>query len=270
MNVGIVPMPPKQQTPTSTPKTRREPRQRRWPIEIALFAAMLLIYQGSRALVIGDEGKALRNAIEVIDLEKIFGLHFEASIQGWMLENLHVTQVLNQFYIWAHLPVTALFFVWLYRRRRAAYPFVRNAFFLANILALAVFVLFPVAPPRMMTGEGFVDTLSLISGIDLHGGNFSGWFNPYAAVPSMHFAYSLMVGVVIAVLSKNLILRVAALMYPALVFVTIVGTANHYVVDAMAGAVVLSAAFAITWFATRRAAAYRMRRTDPAVAESQS
>lgn len=223
---------------------------------------MLVVYQASRALVIGDETVALKNAFEVIDLEKIFGIHFESSIQGWMLENLHLTQVLNQFYVWAHLPVTAIFFVWLYRRRRSVYPFVRNAFFLTNVLALAVFVVFPVAPPRMLGGEGFVDTLSLISGIDLHQGNLSGWFNPYAAVPSMHFGYSLMVGVLTAILAKHYLVRAVAMMYPVLVFVTIVGTANHYVMDALAGAVVLMAAFGITWFATRRVEAMQDRHSS--------
>lgn len=248
--------------PTTTSKTVNDgaPRQRRWPIEVALFAAMLLVYQASRALVVGDEAVALKNAFDVIDLEKVFGLHFESSIQGWMLDNLHLTQTLNQFYIWAHLPVTAIFFIWLYRRRRAVYPFVRNAFFVTNVLALAVFVAFPVAPPRMLSGEGFVDTLSLISGIDLHQGNLSGWFNPYAAVPSMHFGYALMVGVITALLARNYIVKALALMYPALVFFTIVGTANHYVVDALAGGLVLAAAFLLTWFATRRVSALQERK----------
>lgn len=222
---------------------------------------MLLIYQASRALVVGDEAVALKNAFDIIDLEKIFGLHFESNIQSWMLDNLHLTQVLNQFYIWAHLPVTALFFIWLYRRRRAVYPFVRNAFFVANILALAVFVAFPVAPPRMLSGEGFVDTLSLISGIDLHQGNLSGWFNPYAAVPSMHFAYALMVGVITAWLTQSYVIRALAMMYPALVFFTIVGTANHYVVDALAGGIVLLTAFLLTWLVTQRVGGRQRRRS---------
>lgn len=252
-------MPSRRQT-SEAPQIARKSAQRRWPIEIALFAGMLLIYQASRALVIGDESVALKNAFEIIDVEKVFGLHFESSIQGWMLENLHLTQVLNQFYVWAHLPVTGLFFVWLYRRRRSVYPFVRNAFFVANLLALTVFVAFPVAPPRMLNGEGFVDTLSIISGIDLHQGNLSGWFNPYAAVPSMHFGYALMVGVIAAILAKHYVVKLVVLMYPALVFITIVGTANHYVFDALAGGVVMLAAFALTWFVTRRIAARQYRR----------
>ena len=224
-----------------------------------LFAGALVVYQLSRAFVIGDATDAVKHAWEIIDFEKASGIFFESNVQGWMLDNLHLAEFLNHFYVWAHLPVTAAFFVWLYQRRREAYPLVRNAFFLANGMALAVFVVFPVAPPRLMTGEGFIDTLSIISGIDLHGGRLSGLFNPFAAVPSMHFGYALMIGVVVAVLVRHWALRLLVLMYPLLVFVTIVGTANHYVVDALAGGAVMLAAFGLTamghtWRARARAA----------------
>lgn len=241
--------PPAQHSRVDSASRRPSPapaRRRRWPLEILLFAGALLAYQLSRAFVIGDARDAVKNAWEIIDIEKASGIFFESSVQGWMLDNLHLAQFLNHFYVWAHLPVTAAFFVWLYRTRRAAYPFVRNAFFVANGLALAVFVVFPVAPPRVMTSEGFIDTLSIISGIDLHAGSLSGLFNPFAAVPSMHFAYALMIGAVVAVLVRHWALRLLVLTYPLLVFVAIVGTANHYVLDALAGGAVMLAAFAST------------------------
>lgn len=246
-------------SPVRRPWFPRALRERRWAVEILLFALALGAYQLSRAFVIGDPADAVRNAVDVIGLEKAHGFFFESSVQQWMLDNLHITQFLNHFYVWAHLPVTALFFVWLYRSRRGVYPFVRNAFFVANGIALAVFVMYPVAPPRLMTGEGFIDTLSIISGIDLHAGSLSGWFNPFAAVPSMHMAYALMVGVVSAVLLRNWALKVLVLGYPVLVFVTIVGTANHYVFDALAGGAVVIAAFAAV--AAVRIIRMRMRET---------
>ncbi len=225
-----------------------------------LFAGALALYQLSRAFVVGDAGDAVRNAWEIIDIEKASGLFFETSVQRWMLDNLHLTQFLNHFYVWAHLPVTAAFFVWLYRTRREAYPFVRNAFFVANGVALAVFVVYPVAPPRLMTSEGFIDTLSIISGIDLYAGNLSGWFNPFAAVPSMHFAYALMIGVVAAMLLRRWPMKLLVLTYPLLVFVAIVGTANHYVLDAAAGGAVMLTAFAAT--ALWRVGHARIRRAE--------
>lgn len=242
--------PPDDDTRPPEPPRRRGPigafRARRWTVEVLLFAIALVAYQLSRTIVIGDASDAAKNAWEIIGIEKAYGIFFESDIQHWMLDNLHVTQFLNHFYVWAHLPVTAFFFVWLYRRHQDVYPFVRNAFFVANAAALAVFVVFPVAPPRLMTNEGFVDTLSIISGIDLHAGQLSGWFNPFAAVPSMHFAYALMIGVVAAILIRPWPLRLLVLTYPMIVFVTIVGTANHYVFDAFAGGAVMCAAFGVT------------------------
>ena len=248
--------PPADATRPVDPPRRRRPvgafRARRWTVEVLLFAIALVAYQLSRTIVIGDARDAAKNAWEIIGFEKAYGIFFESDVQRWMLDHLPVTQFLNHFYVWAHLPVTALFFVWLYRHHKDVYPFVRNAFFVANAAALAVFVVFPVAPPRLMTGEGFVDTLSIISGIDLHAGNLSGWFNPFAAVPSMHFAYALMIGVVSAFLIRRWPLRLLVLTYPIVVFVTIVGTANHYVVDALAGAVVMCSALALTALWRRR------------------
>lgn len=234
----------------------------RWRVEILLFAGMLAIYQLSRTLVVGDASEAIKNAFSVINLEKATGFFFEPRVQSALIDNLHITKGMNLFYIWAHLPITAAFFIWLYRRRRPAYTFVRNAFFLANLFALAVFVVFPVAPPRMMHNEGFVDTLSLFSGINLHGGHLSGLFNPFAAVPSMHMGYALMVGVIVAYLTKHWYVRAIALLYPMLVFITILATANHYVFDALAGGAVTCAAFAVMALITRHTSTLRAARAS--------
>jgi len=229
-----------------TPSLLRRP----WAAEIALFAAALLVYQGSRALVIGDPATAFRNADDIIGLEKATGLFVETDVQGFLMGHEALVSLLNQFYMSAHWIVTPLFFVWLYRRRHDAYPFVRNAFLAANAIALAVFMLFPVAPPRLAGArDGFVDTLHTVSGVDLHGGMLSGWFNPNAAVPSMHFGYSFLIGVVGVVLVRSWIARALFAAYPALVLVTIVGTGNHFVLDAIAGGVVMGLGFAVvsTW-----------------------
>ena len=250
------PMPPAPTTaPVAVAERRRFPALRRpfpnhpWAFEVALFAIALLIYQASRALVIGQPSTAFENAAGIITFEKSSGLFIETSIQGWVLNHIELTEALNYFYLYAHWTVTPLFFIWLYKRRRRVYPYVRNAFFAANGIALIVFMLFPVAPPRLVdTRDGFVDTLHQISDFDLHGGVFSGWFNPHAAVPSMHFGYALMIGMVGMVLLRSWPLRLIALVYPALVFLTITGTANHYVLDSVAGGIVVAIGFAGVYF----------------------
>lgn len=249
--------------PVATPaaaRPRRMPALRRpfpnhpWAFEVMLFAIALLVYQASRALVIGKPSTAFENAAEIISFEKSSGLFVETSIQGWVLNHIQLAEALNYFYMYAHWTITPLFFIWLYKRRPRVYPYVRNAFFVANGIALVVFMLFPVAPPRLAgVSDGFVDTLHSVSNIDLHGGVFSGWFNPHAAVPSMHFGYALMIGLVGMVLLRSWPLRLIALSYPMLVFLTITGTANHYVLDSMAGGVVVAIGFVAVyvWMAAR-------------------
>ena len=241
----------------ATPETgrrRRLPALKRpfpnhpWAFEVMLFAIALLVYQASRALVIGKPSTAFENAAEIISIEKSSGLFVETSIQGWVLNHIQLTEALNYFYMYAHWTITPLFFIWLYKRRARVYPYVRNAFFAANGIALIVFMVFPVAPPRLAgVSDGFVDTLHSVSDIDLHGGVFSGWFNPHAAVPSMHFGYALMIGLVGMALLRSWPLRLIALAYPVLVFLTITGTANHYVLDSVAGGVVVALGFLGVW-----------------------
>lgn len=225
--------------------------------EIGVFALALVVYQASRAVVIGSPATAFQNAKSLIHFEKGSGLFVEGSIQSRVMDHVQLVEVLNLFYLTAHWIVTPLFFVWLYRRRRDVYPLVRNAFLVANGVAIVVFMLFPVAPPRLAAGrEGLVDTLRTVSDVDLHGGLLSGWFNPYAAVPSMHFGYAALIGAVAFVLLRSWPLRILALAYPAVVFVTIVGTANHYIVDALAGGLTmaLGAAAVVGWRSIRAGA----------------
>jgi hypothetical protein len=214
-----------------------------WAFEVVLFAVGLLVYQVSRALVIGDAPAAFENAISILNFERSTGLSVETSIQEFALTHLSVTKALNLFYVYGHYTITPIFFIWLYRKRRRWYPFVRNAFFTANAIALTMFMIFPVAPPRYLSSQGFIDTLRSISDIDLHTGTLAGLFNPYAAVPSMHFGYSLLIGIVAFFLFKSWALRIVSLIYPALVFLAITGTGNHYVLDALAGGVVIATAF---------------------------
>jgi hypothetical protein len=207
--------------------------------EVLIFAGALLAYQASRALVIGDAATATAHAWDVLRLERGLGLDVEDAIQDWAVTTPGVPDALNAFYLTGHLPITAAFFVWLFRRRGQAYRLVRDGFLLANAIALCAFVAFPTAPPRLIEGAGLADTLRVESGVDLHGGPLAGWFNPYAAVPSMHFGYALLVGVGVAALTRSWAARLVGLAYPALVLVAITATGNHFVLDAAAGALVM-------------------------------
>jgi hypothetical protein len=231
----------------------RPARRPAWATELMVFATALVAYQASRAVVIGDAGDALANTAAIVDAERAAGIFWEPAIQGWAASHGGLIPALNQFYLLAHLPVTAAFFVWLWRCRRPAYRRLRDGFLAANAIALLVFVALPVAPPRLAGLDGLDDTLRTVSGVDLHGGVLSGLFNPYAAVPSMHFGYAALVGIGVAALARRRWLGALALGYPALVFLTIVATANHFVLDAVAGGLVMGVGVGGAALAHRRA-----------------
>lgn len=240
---------------TTRPGGRRGPlgrlgelrAERPWAIEVGVFALALLIYQLSRAMVVGEPTTAFENASRIINWEKSSGLFVEATIQEWVINHVELTAILNYFYMSAHWIVTLVFFVWLYRHRPRIYPYVRNGFLATNAIALVVYTLYPVAPPRLVPGDDFVDTLSSLSDIDLQSGVLSSLFNPHAAVPSMHFGYAFMIAMVCLAVVRSWPLRLLALAYPAAVLFTIVATANHYWADAVAGGLVVSVGFLAIW-----------------------
>src|SRR6476661_7589910 len=130
-------------------------------------------------------------------------------------------------------------------RRNHAFPLVRNVFIVANAIGLACYTLYPAAPPRMLGSLGFVDTLNETS-VNHHSGLIASLSNPYAAMPSLHTAYALIVGISAVMLVRTRVLRVLWAFYPALVVFSIVATANHFFLDAAGGAgVAMLAALAV-------------------------
>ncbi len=143
-------------------------------------------------------------------------------------------------YLTLHLAVTVAVLLWLHRRRPAAFPLVRTTLVLASGLALVGYLVYPTAPPRL-AGIGIADTVSS-DHVDLNSGLVSSLYNPYAAVPSMHFGYALVAGAAVAWLTRRRLLQAAAAFYPAFVLLVIVATGNHFLFDALAGAAVTALA----------------------------
>jgi hypothetical protein len=133
--------------------------------------------------------------------------------------------------------------LWFYERRPAAFPFVRTAFLVASGLSLAGFLAFPTAPPRL-AGIGVVDTVSSAH-VDLNHGLVSSVYNPYAAVPSMHIGYALIVAASLCWYSRRGLVRALAPLYPPFVLLVVVATGNHFFVDAVAGALVAGLAMGV-------------------------
>jgi hypothetical protein len=217
-------------------------------VQIGLWFVAYYLYRLVRGVVDGRAAESFEHARQLISLEQSLGLFFEPGLQEavpqWLID------VANLGYVNFHLFGTTAFLIWLYFRRNHAFGFVRNMFMVAMAIALAGYVVYPTAPPRFMPEYGFTDTVVAMVGQE-PANTANILYNPYAAVPSMHVAFALMLGFAGARLVKARVLRMAFFGYPLWVtFVTVV-TANHFWMDAVLGAVAAAAAYAIALQAAR-------------------
>ena len=170
-------------------------------------------------------------------------------------------------YVNSHFVVTTTFLVWLYIARNYAFYYVRNMFMVAMGLALVGYVAFPTAPPRFLPEWGFTDTVAAFVG-DAASQSANVLYNPFAAVPSMHVAFALMIAIPAIKLVRHTALKVLWALYPAVVTFVVVVTANHFWLDAALGALVaaVSASAASYAFGRARPEAWAWRRKASAEA----
>jgi PAP2 superfamily len=207
--------------------------------QFVLFFLAYNAYQVVRGITDGGRDIAFANADRLIDIERSLGTYFEAGFQQTLIDHASwLIDFANFMYLNSHFVITTGFLAWLYLFRNDHFYFVRNMFMVAMALALVGYALYPTAPPRLMPGEGFTDTIAAFTGVAQDDKTASLLVNQYAAVPSMHIAFSLMVAVPAAALSRNALARTLWPAYPLLVLFVIVGTGNHFWLDAAAGAAV--------------------------------
>jgi len=197
------------------------------------------------AVVIGDDASVpLQRAAAVADLEARLGLFFEPAVHGWALEREWLLAAAGVFYVWAHVPVAGWALVWTWFYRRDAFPLVRATFLWTQVLTVAVFVAVPTAPPRLLDGRGFTDTLT-----GLWGREFADSAHllqsPFAAMPSGHVAFALVAGTTFALLGDRPWLRAFGWTYPPLVVAVTILTANHFWLDAVGAALVVAVALGL-------------------------
>jgi hypothetical protein len=212
-----------------------------WGDAARQFALVFLAYQGYqivRGLTDAQAALAFANAERIIDIEQALGTFFEPALQATLIGNVWVIDLANFLYMNSHFVVTTSFLVWLYLFRNSHFYFVRNMFMVAMILALVGYGLYPTAPPRLIPEAGFVDTIAQFTAVQQDSQAVSFLVNQYAAVPSMHIGFAAMVGATGVALARHDLGRVLWALYPVLVFAVIVVTANHFWVDAAAGALV--------------------------------
>lgn len=214
--------------------------------EVALIVGSYFIYMLVRRFLIPDlETTAFANALKVNSFELATGLFLEARWQAWVLEHSKALAILlNWTYIITFVPILILTAVLVYSKDRPRYLYYRNVWLMSFVLALVVFALFPLAPPRFMPQYGFVDTIEKF-GPSWYGGQEMAqalYYNVFAAMPSLHFGWTLLFGV-LYVRMGPVWLKVCGVVYPLLTFFAITITGNHYMLDAIGGAAVALASY---------------------------
>jgi hypothetical protein len=213
-------------------------------LELALAALVYFVYRGGRYVTSDSASEARHNADRVIDWERSAGVFTERTVQQWLLDLPGAMEFLNRYYVFVHFPVTIVFLVWVFARHRDRYPQIRNWFTGVTLAALVVHVLFPLAPPRMT--DGFVDTLKVLGPNIYTDDTSKSVANQFAAMPSLHFGWALMVAVGVVWLTGRH--RLLWMLHPATTLLAIVATGNHYWIDAaVAGVLVV----VVGWFVLR-------------------
>ena len=206
--------------------------------QLGLFVLAELSYEAVRGLADGARVQAMVNGQNVISLEKSLHTFFEPNLQSIFIDHRWIIDFANYMYMNSHFVVTTAFLVWLYIFRNQNFYFVRNMFMVAMALAIVGYALVPTAPPRLFPQEGFVDTITDFAQVNHDSGLVKLFINPYAAIPSMHVAFSTMIGVTGVLISRHRVTKVLWAAYPVLVFWVVVVTANHFWIDGAAGLLV--------------------------------
>ena len=235
---------------TATARTiasRRQPGLAELGIVVLLYAA----YELLRGLGDASVTVARSHASDIVALERSFNVFVEQTVQEWAAGVPVLPSLLGVFYVVSHLGFTAATLVWLHRRHPARFPLVRNTLVVATALSLVGYVLYPAAPPRL-SGHGFVDTVSAHTHVNLSSDLLGSLYNPFAAVPSMHFGYALIVGAALYAYARQPLLRALGAFYPAFMLFDIVATGNHFLFDAAMGGLVVWAAWLVARQVGRR------------------
>jgi hypothetical protein len=208
--------------------------------EIGVVAVAFLLYFLVRGSVVDRDAEALGNALDVIRVEKALGFYWEQQLNESLIGYGALIQFFNAIYFWMDFPLIVLLALWLYFfGHRHEYTIARDALLASGAIALVVYHLYPVAPPRLLPPEyGFVDTLKEYTAPAYQADSTAPFVNPYAAMPSLHYGWAVLVGGVLFWTTKNVWLRALAVSLPVAQFTSILFTANHYILDAMAGLVV--------------------------------
>jgi membrane-associated phospholipid phosphatase len=221
--------------------------------QLAIWFGFVFAYQVARGLADRGPLEAIDNGYWVIEAERALQSLWETDVQravlasgGFLVDAVNWTYWLSQF------AVVGFALLWIYFRRNEAFTRVRNWLIVTNLLGLVGYVLMPTAPPRMFGDEGFVDTLAHAGSVTHGSALIELASNPYAAMPSLHAADSLIIGIALAALVRPLWLKIVWLLWPAWVWFAVIASGNHFWLDVAAGIAVAALAWALLEWRRRR------------------
>ncbi|MGD9999075.1 MAG: phosphatase PAP2 family protein [Ilumatobacteraceae bacterium] len=212
---------------------------------MALIVSLFVLYLQVRRLTSGDLAKARSNAGTVVHVERWFGVFSERSLQRAVLDSRFLIELLDHYYVFVHFSASFTFMAWVFLRHPDAWRRIRAWFLVVTLSGLAIHVAFPLAPPRMLASEGFVDTLH-VYGPSIYSRDVTqSAANQLAAMPSLHFAWAVIVAAGFISIRRSRLRRLMVI-HPAVTLLAIVATANHYWLDAAVGGVLVVSAVAVT------------------------
>jgi hypothetical protein len=226
--------------PLPLPLGRQLVRPHRGVVEVATLLTLYGLYEVVRGFGSASLETARAHTADIVTLERSLGIFGERGVQQLAERVPGLPALLGVAYLTLHIAVTAAVLVWAHRSHRERFPVLRTTLIASTAISLAVYVLYPAAPPRL-ANLGFADTVTKHAGLNLSSDLLGSLYNPFAAVPSLHFGYALLVGAAVAVLARRRVVRVAGAAYPIAMLVIIVATGNHFLFDAVAGGVVVVA-----------------------------
>jgi membrane-associated phospholipid phosphatase len=199
---------------------------------IGLLLGLEQAYEFARGSIPSNRDVAFLHSYRVLDLEWQHGLFVEARIERFFLQWTPVMQGFDVFYAVGHAVGTIGILVWLYTKRREHFAFIRNMFAVTTGLALIVFTLYPTAPPRMFPNYGFADPEQLTHLVAAGGAQLNSYtYDPYAAMPSLHVTYAILVALGLIIAERRRWVRVLGALYPFLMAATVIISANHWILD---------------------------------------
>jgi hypothetical protein len=228
------------------PARARAVRRPKWWQEIAFILVCYWLYSLVRNAVPSHATAARERAVDLIGFERLLHIDVEHSLNLLVAGHSWLAYLCNYYYATLHFVVTIGVLLWIYVKHPLRYRSIRSVLFATNLIALVGFWSYALAPPRMFPSRGFTDTvLAFHTWGSYASGDLAKASNQFAAMPSLHIGWSLWCGIVIVALAERTWVRVLGILYPLATLFVIIGTANHYLLDAVGGVLALALGFGV-------------------------